>query len=170
MRAEILQGQQNWAEGYAATSNETAESMSKMLRLEMAQLKAIQDRLAKNGVVTEHTLDGSQIKQRSKYGNKKFSNTEGQWDSLKEYNRCRELRILESAGRIEGLERQVPFQLLAPFAKDGKRLRSIQYIADFVYFEEGIKVVEDVKGFRNELYKLKKRLMWQLLGIEIFET
>ncbi len=140
--------------------------MSKMLRLSAEQL---QDMLSRHkGRV--HALEGERPSQ-AKYRNKRFRDEHGVlWDSIKEYRRWQDLRLLETAGKIERLEKKVTFDLLPPAMKEGKRMRPIRYVADFVYFEEGMKVVEDAKGFRNELYKLKKRLMWQLLGIEIYET
>ena len=43
-------------------------------------------------------------------------------------------------------------------------------MADFVYLENGQLVVEDVKGVRTPVYKLKKRLMAERFGIEVKET
>ncbi len=138
----------------------------KMLRLTEEQLKEIE--LRHKPRVT-HILEGE--KKPSKYGNKRFHDENGVlWDSLKEYRRWQDLRLLETAGKISELRKKVPFDLLPAKMKDHKRKRPARYIADFVYIEAGIRVVEDAKGYRNELYKLKKRLMWQLLGIEIFET
>jgi hypothetical protein len=48
--------------------------------------------------------------------------------------------------------------------------REVCYIADFVYQEDGKLVVEDVKGHRTEVYKLKKKLMLWVHGIRIKET
>ena len=52
----------------------------------------------------------------------------------------------------------------------GKWPRPVTYIADFVYYEGKKEIVEDVKGYRTDVYKLKKRLMWVVHGIEIRET
>lgn len=86
--------------------------------------------------------------------------------SRKEATRYRELRLLEQAGAIQDLRLQVPFVLL-PKSQYG---RAVKYIADFVYTENGRQVVEDAKGYRTDVYKLKRRLMAELLGIEIKET
>ena len=82
-------------------------------------------------------------------------------DSRKEANRWCELTLLERAGKISNLQRQVPFELIPAqyesferYGKNGKRLKdgkrciekSVVYIADFVYNEGGKKVVEDVKS------------------------
>ena len=87
------------------------------------------------------------------------------FDSRKEAARYRELRLLERAGEIQGLQLQVPF-LLLPKSQYG---RPVKYIADFVYIQGGRQVVEDAKGYRTDVYKLKRRLMAELLGIEIKE-
>ena len=52
----------------------------------------------------------------------------------------------------------------------GKWPRPVTYIADFVYHEGKKEIVEDVKGYQTDVYKLKKRLMWVVHGIEIRET
>lgn len=45
------------------------------------------------------------------------------------------------------------------------------YIADFVYKDkDGNEVVEDVKGFRTDVYKIKKKMMRYRYGIEIQEV
>lgn len=144
--------------------------MKGMLRLTEEQLKQIESR--HKPTVTHILQDEFPERQKaSKYHNKRFQDENGDWwDSKKEYLRWKDLSLLEAAGRITDLRKKVPFDLLPAAMKDGKRKRPMRYIADFVYLEDGIRVVEDAKGYRNELYKLKKRLMWQLLGIEIFET
>ena len=86
--------------------------------------------------------------------------------SRKEAARYRELRLLEQAGAIQDLRLQVPFVLL-PKSQYG---RAVKYIADFVYIENDRQVVEDAKGYRTDVYKLKRRLMAELLGTEIKEV
>ena len=91
--------------------------------------------------------------------------------SKAEAMRASELHLLQKAGAIANLREQVAFELLPKFGKQ----RALVYVADFQYnpIENGITqktVVEDVKGFRTPVYKLKKRLMAQLLGITITET
>lgn len=107
---------------------------------------------------------------RSKYGNRRFRNAEGWWDSEREYKRWKDLELLQAAGKIQDLRRQVVYDLLPPCVLAGLRHRPIRFVADFVYFEDGLRVVEDSKGYRNRVYQLKRRLMWQLLGIEVIET
>lgn len=106
----------------------------------------------------------------SKFGNRRTLTEEGWFDSKRELSRWGELRLLERAGKIRDLRRQVAFDLLPGCVLGGKRLRPIRYIADFVYTVEGKTKVEDSKGFRHRLYQLKRRMMWQLLGVEVVET
>lgn len=88
------------------------------------------------------------------------------FDSVKEYQRWGELRILERAGRISNLRRQVKYELIPK--QEGER--ACNYVADFVYTENGKTVVEDVKGFKTPEYRLKRKLMMWIHGIRIKET
>ena len=98
---------------------------------------------------------------------------DGQFDSLREYNRWKELKLAEQAGAIYDLQRQVPFVLI-PKQKDpntGKVLeRQCTYIADFVYMDHGFQIVEDAKGCKTEVYKIKKKLMLERYGLVIQEV
>jgi hypothetical protein len=103
----------------------------------------------------------------SKYGNKKMTAPDGQrFDSVKEYHRWGCLRLLERAGVIKDLKRQVKFELIPRIGNE----RACNYIADFTYMENGELVVEDVKGVRTDAYKIKKKLMLWVHGIRIKET
>ena len=110
----------------------------------------------------------------SKYYNKKIIVDGVEFDSKNEANRYVELKLLEHTGHIKDLELQVPFLLQPSFKKNGKTIRAIRYIADFVYFDNDLKqtVVEDVKGYRTEVYKLKKKLFEynypDLVIVEVF--
>ena len=92
---------------------------------------------------------------RTKYGNKKTVIGDITFDSLKEASRWQELCLLQHTGRIEGLERQVKFELV-PKSNDE---RAIHYIADFVYKENGDNIVEDVKGVKTKEYIIKRKLL-----------
>ena len=121
---------------------------------------------------------------RSKYGAKKVTVDGITFDSKKEANRWCELRLMERAGVITGLERQVKFVLIPAqyercerFGKNGKRLedarrcveKEVSYVADFTYYENGKLVVEDTKGFRTKDYIIKRKLMRYVHGIAIKE-
>ena len=109
----------------------------------------------------------------SKYRNKKVVYEGEVFDSKRELRRYQELLLLEKAGCISGLKRQVKY-LLIPKQKgaDGKVVeRECSYVADFVYGEDGKVVVEDVKGFRKkESYIIKRKLMLHIHGIRIKEV
>ena len=104
------------------------------------------------------------------------------FDSKEEYKRYCELSLLEKAGEITDLDRQVKFVLIpAQYEPDiigprggvrrGKLLeREISYIADFTYKENGKSIVEDSKGFQTPEYKMKRKMMLYFHGIRIKET
>lgn len=93
-----------------------------------------------------------------------------QFDSAKEAKRYTKLRDMQEAGEIEGLRLQVPFELLPSFECEGVKYRGMKYIADFVYYRNGVRVVEDVKGVKTPEYKLKKKLMAYMNHINIKES
>ena len=80
------------------------------------------------------------------------------FDSALEAKRYRQLVLLERAKAIKNLQLQVPFLLQESFRKNGKTYRKIEYIADFVYEENGKTVVEDTKGVKTEVFKIKQKL------------
>lgn len=93
---------------------------------------------------------------QNKYKNRKFETDGILFDSKREAFRWQELKTMQAAGIIQGLKRQVKFELL-PYQKQFKE-RGVQYVADFVYYENGVKIVEDVKGFRTKEYIIKRKL------------
>lgn len=109
-----------------------------------------------------------------KYGNTKTEVDGIRFDSKAEARRYTELKMMQECGLIRGLRMQVPFVLIKGAVwSDGKKHRDTIYKADFVYYEtENPRkmVVEDVKGFRTDVYKLKKELMKERWGIEIKEV
>lgn len=103
----------------------------------------------------------------SKYHNRPQITSDGRFDSKREMKRWYELKLMEKAGVIKNLKRQVRYELIP---KVGSQ-RPTYYYADFVYFDkDGNEIVEDVKGTKTEVYKLKKKLMLWRYGIEIRET
>jgi hypothetical protein len=121
----------------------------------------------------------------NKYYNQKTTTSDGiTHDSQKEAQRWCELKLLERAGHISNLRRQVEFELLPNqyetierYGKNGKRLKDqvkliehkVSYIADFVYDENGKTVVEDVKSVATQTDKfiIKRKLMLYIHGIKI---
>ena len=98
----------------------------------------------------------------SKYHNTKING----YDSKAEAKRGFELELLERAGKIENLRRQVSFELIPK--QDGER--AVSYVADFAYWQDGKLIVEDVKGVRTSVYNLKRKLMLWVHNIRILET
>lgn len=95
----------------------------------------------------------------NKYNAKKVEINGIQWDSKHEARDGAKLMKLASMGIISNLQRQVPFVLQEGYKNNqGKAIRPIKYIADFVYERDGQKYVQDSKGVRTEVYKLKRKL------------
>ncbi len=121
---------------------------------------------------------------RSKYGSRKTVVDGISFDSKKEATRYRELLLLERAGKIGNLRRQVKYVLIPAQYENpdsptrsgrGKCLeRECSYVADFVYDvlvePEPVEIVEDTKGFRTETYKIKRKMMLFMHGIRINEV
>lgn len=96
----------------------------------------------------------------NKYGASKTVCTSGhKHDSKKEAERCDELHWLEKAKVITGLEVQKRFTLIPP-RKYNKmpNERGLDYIADFVYIENGVMVIEDCKGYKTHEYVAKRKM------------
>lgn len=108
----------------------------------------------------------------TKYRNKKIIIDGIEFDSKKEGYRYKELRLLERAGLIKDLELQKEYILQDKFKINNKTVRKISYIADFSYIavKDNKLHVIDVKGFKTEVYKLKKKLFEYKYGIEIEEV
>ena len=106
----------------------------------------------------------------AKYGNKKTVTPDGvKFDSRAEARRWGHLCMQLRAGEISELRRQVAYELV-PAVKysDASRVKqAIRYVADFVYVEKGVEVIEDVKGVLTPEFKLKRHLMKALLGLEV---
>jgi hypothetical protein len=91
------------------------------------------------------------------------------FDSVKEYERASELRLLERAKIISNLETQKTLIIKEGFiTQDKKKVRAITYKADFFYQNaDGDWIVEDVKGFNKKTNKYQTtetfNLKWKLL-------
>ncbi len=98
------------------------------------------------------------IDNKNKYNNNQVKIDRYVFDSQLEGIRYRQLKLLEIAGEIKNLRLQVPFLLQDSFKKNGKTYRKIEYIADFVYEKKGKTIVEDVKGMKTDVFKIKQKL------------
>jgi predicted DNA-binding transcriptional regulator len=105
---------------------------------------------------------------KSKYKNIPTIQEGERFDSKREAARYKQLQFLEKANLIRDLKRQVEFKLEVA----GQLIT--KYRADFTYEEykhsEWLKVVEDSKGALTPIYRLKRKLMKAIHGIEIRET
>ena len=126
-----------------------------MSRWTQADVDAIQAKSVQKRIATQAGL---------KYGNKR---TNG-YASKREAKRAEELKLLEKAHQIHDLKEQVKFELLPK--QDGER--AIYYIADFTYVTGpgGNLVVEDAKGYRDPVYRIKRKLMLHVHSIRIREV
>lgn len=100
-------------------------------------------------------------KMQAKYRNIKAEYNGEIYDSRKEMRRAYALDMLVRCGRIKDLERQKRFILQDGYmTRDGRKIRPISYIADFVYYDNDKRswVVEDVKGVRTDVYRLKRKM------------
>lgn len=97
----------------------------------------------------------------NKYFNRKVTVDGIKFDSIKEANRYLDLKVLKKVGLIKEVELQKVFELQPKYINNkGEHIRAITYKCDFFYYD--IKkekyIVEDTKGFRTDVYKLKKKL------------
>ena len=91
--------------------------------------------------------------------------------SKREAQRYSELKMLEKAGEISNLELQKRFELIPSQRIGGKVVeRPCYYVCDFAYCEGGKQVIEDAKGMKTEVYKIKKKLMLYKYGIRVREV
>lgn len=127
------------------------------------------------------------MRKRNKYGSRKVMRDGLVFDSMAEYRRWRELLLLERAGKIQDLQRQVPYELIPAQYEEiptgeyyvrGERKgqekvkrvcveQSVVYVADFVYTEDGRQIVEDTKGFETKDFIIKRKLMLWVHGIKL---
>ena len=122
---------------------------------------------------------------KNKYKALKCSANGITFDSRKEMRRYQELSLLERAGHITNLQRQVKYVLIPSqykvyerYGKNGQRLkdkkqlleRECSYIADFVYEINGNVIVEDTKGMKTKDYIIKRKLMLYIHGIRVKEV
>ena len=113
-----------------------------------------------------------QLGLRKSKQNKYRNVSDGEFDSQKERHHFEHLRMLERVGLISNLQTQVKFELIPKQTDEqGKVIeRAVSYIADFVHTDkEGKRIVTDVKGYRTEIYRLKKKMMLYFHGIKITE-
>ena len=114
-----------------------------------------------------------------KYHNRKAVVDGIEFHSVKEARRHQELLLLQRAGVIQDLQRQVEFELIPAQrepdtigvrggVKKGKTIEhKVSYIADFTYKENGQLIVEDTKGYPTKDFIIKRKLLLWVHGIRL---
>lgn len=147
--------------------------MSKAMRLTVAELTDLQARVSgRRSTVEMRDQPAERAKRGQKYGNTKVVDAGITFDSKAEHKRWQYLVLLQRAGEIRDLQLQVPFELIpAQVSPSGKKERATVYIADFAYTTSaGARIVEDVKGAVTPEFRLKRKLMLHVHGIEVKEV
>lgn len=104
---------------------------------------------------------------KSKYHNRKVEYYDPQlkktitFDSEKERDYYLILKDRQKRGEIGYIWRQYEIEIQPGFTMpSGEKIRAITYIADFRYHDlDGNEHIVDVKGYKTEIYKLKKKLL-----------
>lgn len=104
---------------------------------------------------------GLEVEKPTKYRNRRVVVDGIKVDSQKEADRWGQLRLLEAAGEIRNLRRQVRYKLIV------NNILITTYVCDFTYEREGQFVVEDAKGMVLPIFKIKQKLMRACLGIDV---
>lgn len=112
------------------------------------------------------TYNPIKLASRHKYGAKATTVDGIRFASKFESERYGYLKSLERAGVIRSLQLQPRYKLAV------NDILICTYVADFSYEREGTdgswtSIVEDAKGVETPEFKLKKKLMQAVLGIEI---
>lgn len=102
---------------------------------------------------------------KPKYGNRKKVIDGIEFASTREALRWQDLALMQKAGEISHLRRQVPFEI------EINGILVCTWFADFTYIDKsGIPRTEDSKGCKTPVYRLKKKLVEAEHGIKIRET
>lgn len=99
---------------------------------------------------------------KSKYHNKKVEFRGFTFDSVKERDYYLYLLDREKRGEVRDISRQYRIEILPSFTTPaGEKIKAITYLADFYFFDivsNSWRVI-DVKGYKTDVYKLKKKLL-----------
>ena len=99
------------------------------------------------------------VQKQSKYHAQKTEVDGIVFDSKKESKDYLQLKHLEDCGVIKNLRRQVSFELQPKYTNNkGEHIRAINYVADFVYEQDGKTVVRDTKCDKTDVFKMKRKL------------
>ena len=112
-----------------------------MIRFTPEEFQRLQDKVNRRVVVPP-----AKKTRRNKYGAQAVEVDGVRFDSKAEARRYLQLKALQQAGEISGLEIQVPFDLVPALDVGGRKERPVRYVADFRYTKGGTVVVEDTKS------------------------
>lgn len=99
------------------------------------------------------------VQKQSKYHAQKTEVAGKVFDSKHESRDYLKLKAMEDSGVIHNLQTQVSFELQPKYiTKDGRKIRPISYVADFVYERDGITYAQDSKGMKTDVYKIKRKM------------
>ena len=115
------------------------------------------------------------VAKASKYKNTKVEHDGMKFDSKRELARWIQLELMQKAGLISELQRQVAFILAPSVRLDGRMKPALRYFADATYYDDGkeLMTIEDTKSpatRKTSAYRIKKHLLATVHGIEIKET
>jgi len=122
--------------------------------------------------VYEKLLSNSIDQKKNKYNNTKVEYKGIRFDSIKEMKHYQLLEYLQRIGEIKELKLQVPYELIPKYKINNKTVRKTTYIADFTYIttkDDKLHIV-DTKGFKTDVYRLKKKLFEYKYGVEVEEV
>ena len=122
--------------------------------------------------VYERLLSNSIDQKKNKYNNTKVEYKGIKFDSIKEMKHYQLLEYLQKIGEIKELKLQVPYELIPKYKINNKTVRKTTYIADFTYIttkDDKLHIV-DTKGFKTDVYRLKKKLFEYKYGVEVEEV
>ena len=96
----------------------------------------------------------------NKYGNKKTMVDGFEFDSKLEAKRYNELKMLLKSGVITDLTLQKVFLLQDGFSYASKKRTTYNICLRFFItkIKKGNEIVEDAKGFKTDVYKIKRKL------------
>ena len=120
----------------------------------------------------EKLLNNSIDQKKNKYHNTKVEYKGIKFDSIKEMKHYQLLEYLQRIGEIKELKLQVPYELIPKYKINNKTVRKTTYIADFTYIttkDDKLHIV-DTKGFKTDVYRLKKKMVEYKYGVEIEEV
>lgn len=161
-----------------ARVNDKTPSTSHKLRSGTPNGRSADSTVSDGGRLSRATKAAQTSTGLSKYGNRKTPLTfDGQtwlFDSKREAEAALGLLIRQQAGEVRDLYFQVPYRL------EVEDVLICRYVADFVYDERcpqrdtsmgeaWVAVVADAKGYRTDMYRLKKKLMKAIHGIDVVE-